>query len=156
MKKFLFLFLLLISTTVFADFSGKVVKVIDGDTVEVLTHRNTKVRIRLHGIDAPEKHQAYGNKSRLFLASLIAGKEITVKNKGKDIYNRTLGILYYQNSDINAKMVSNGYAWAYRYKNIPSNKAMVSLEKQAKKKRLGLWRDKNPIEPWKFRKANKK
>lgn len=151
MIKYLLLLLLLFSSWAHTDFSGNVVKVIDGDTVDLLIAQNKKIRIRLADIDAPEREQPYGEKSRQFLATLIAGKQVFVKDKGKDIYQRTLGTIYVKKINVNAKMVSNGYAWAYRYKNKATNQTMVLLESQAKQKRLGLWQSKKPVAPWEFR-----
>lgn len=148
------LFLSLI-TQVNADFKGKVVKVIDGDTVDVLTSQKQKIRIRLLDIDAPESRQAYGNVSRKYLASLIAGKNVFVKGNKKDIYRRTLGTIFYNKININAKMVENGYAWAYRHKGIANSKKMVKLESIAKQNKRGLWQDKKPIAPWNFRYQNR-
>ncbi|MBE2985335.1 thermonuclease family protein [Campylobacter sp. RM6883] len=127
---------------------AKVVKISDGDTITVLTPQKEQVKVRLHGIDAPEKKQAYGNKSRQFLSNLIAGKEVEVKEKGKDIYKRTIGTIYLNGTDINTQMVASGYAWAY----VKYSKDYVNLEKEARRQKLGLWRDKKPIPPWEFRK----
>lgn len=149
------LFFIVISQ-VQADFNGKVVKVIDGDTVDILTPKKQKVRVRLLDIDAPESRQAYGNAARKYLATLIAGKNVFVKENKKDIYQRTLGTIFLNQININAKMVESGFAWAYRYKGVANNKNMVKLESKAKQNRKGLWRDKHPIAPWDFRYRNKK
>lgn len=146
----------LFSSFVYADFAGKVVKVIDGDTIDVLTNTKQKIRVRLLDIDAPEKKQAYGNVSRKYLASLVAGKAVFIKESKKDIYQRTLGTVFSNKININAKMVESGYAWAYRYKGIANNQEMVRLETQAKQNKKGLWKDKNPIAPWDFRHRNKR
>ncbi|OCG38103.1 hypothetical protein A9G26_00395 [Gilliamella sp. Bim1-2] len=143
------------NTLVYADFNGKVVKVIDGDTVDILTIKKQKIRVRLLDIDAPESKQAYGNVSRKYLASLIAGKNVFVKENKKDIYKRTLGTIFLNKVNINAKMVEKGYAWAYRYKGVANNKMMVKLETRAKQNKKGLWKDKHPIAPWDFRHNNK-
>ncbi len=149
------LFFIVISQ-VQADFNGKVVKVIDGDTVDILTPKKQKVRVRLLDIDAPESRQAYGNAARKYLASLIAGKNVFVKENKKDIYQRTLGTIFLNQININAKMVESGFAWAYRYKGVANNKNMVKLESKAKQNKKGLWKDKHPIAPWDFRYRNKK
>ena len=149
------LFFIVISQ-VQADFNGKVVKVIDGDTVDILTPKKQKVRVRLLDIDAPESRQAYGNAARKYLASLIAGKNVFVKENKKDIYQRTLGTIFLNQININAKMVEGGFAWAYRYKGVANNKNMVKLESKAKQNKKGLWKDKHPIAPWDFRYRNKK
>jgi micrococcal nuclease len=156
--KKLFLSIILIFVVigqVHADFNGKVVKVIDGDTIDVLTSKKQKIRVRLLDIDAPESRQAYGNASRKYLASLIAGKTVFVKENKKDIYHRILGTVFLKQNNINAKMVENGFAWAYRYKGVANNKKMVKLESKAKQNKKGLWKDKHPIAPWNFRYQNK-
>lgn len=148
----IFIILFFLSNTLtYADFSGKVVKVIDGDTVDILTVKKQKIRVRLLDIDAPERGQAFGNASRRYLASLIAGKNVSVKENKKDIYKRTLGTIFFNEVNINAKMVESGYAWAYRYKGVADNKIMVKLEVNAKQNKKGLWKDKHPIAPWDFR-----
>lgn len=157
LRKFLLsiaLFLTVISQ-VQADFNGKVIKVIDGDTVDILTPNKQKIRVRLLDIDAPESQQAYGKTSRKYLASLIAGKNVFVQESNKDIYQRTLGTIYLEQININAKMVANGFAWAYRYKGIVNNNNMLKLESKAKQNKKGLWKDKRPIAPWEFRYRNK-
>ena len=158
LKRFLIFILLsfFLNSFVYADFSGKVVKVIDGDTVDILTVKEQKIRVRLLDIDAPESNQAYGNKSKQYLASLIAGKEVFVKSSKKDIYKRTLGTIFLNKVNINAKMVESGYAWAYRYKGKANNKLMVKIEAKAKQSKKGLWKDKKPIAPWDFRRNNKR
>ena len=140
---------------VHADLNGKIVKVIDGDTVDILTPEKQKIRVRLLDIDAPESRQAYGNASKKYLASLIAGKSVFIKENKKDIYQRTLGTIYLEQININAKMVENGFAWAYRYKGVVNNNNMLKLESKAKQNKKGLWKDKHPIAPWEFRYRNK-
>ncbi|RKS87441.1 endonuclease YncB(thermonuclease family) [Orbus hercynius] len=149
------LLLLFISSAALADFSAKVINVIDGDTIDVLTSHDQRIRIRLYGIDAPERGQAYVNKSRQFLTTLIGGKTVQITHKGGDIYHRSLGTVYYINDNINAKMVENGYAWAYRYRGNVAVPSMVALESAAKANRLGLWQDNNPTPPWDFRQNNR-
>ena len=131
---------------------GTVIKVIDGDTIDVLDSNQTKHRIRLYGIDAPEKKQSYGNKAREFLASLIAGKEVKVLIKNKDKYQRSIGLILLDGMDINKEMVKNGYAWAY----IEYSKDYATEEADAKSFKLGLWADENAIKPSEFRKKKKR
>nr|WP_269093259.1 thermonuclease family protein [Aliarcobacter butzleri] len=129
---------------------GKVVKVSDGDTITVLTSDKTQYKIRLNDIDAPEKKQAFGNKSKDNLAKYIAGKTVKVEYKTKDKYKRILGTIYYNNIDINLKQVKDGYAWVY--KKYSKNKDYYNAEKVSRENKKGLWIDKNPIAPWEFRK----
>ena len=143
--------LLILSSYLFSlELIGKVVKVSDGDTVTILTSDKTQHKIRLNDIDAPEKKQAFGNKSKDNLAKYIAGKTVTVQYQKKDKYKRILGTFYYNNTDINLQQVKDGYAWVY--KKYSNNQTYYKAEKLARDKRVGLWIDKNPLEPWEFRK----
>lgn len=128
-------------------FSAKVVKISDGDTITVLQNKQ-QIKVRLFGIDAPEKKQDYGQRSKQFLASLIAGQVVEVEPKGKDRYKRTLGIIHHKGQDINAQMVLNGYAWAY----VKYSRIYVDQEKLARENKRGLWQSSNPTPPWVWRK----
>ncbi|QCD52826.1 thermonuclease family protein [Campylobacter sp. RM16192] len=141
------LLLTLILPTLALALSGKVIKVSDGDTITILQNKQ-QIKVRLFGIDAPEKKQAYGEKSRKFLANLIAGQIIEVREKGKDKYKRVLGVVFHKGQDINAQMVSNGYAWAF----IKYSKDYVKHQEYAVSKKFGLWADKEPVAPWEWRK----
>lgn len=117
------------------ELQGKVVKVIDGDTIRVLDSAKQEYKIRLYGIDAPEKKQAFGNKAREYLASLIAGKEVKVLVKDKDRYQRNIGLVELNGMDINKEMVKNGYAHAYT----EYSEDYISEEADARAFKLGLW-----------------
>ncbi len=132
---------------------GKVIKVSDGDTVTILTEDKVSHKIRLNDIDAPEKKQPFGNKSRDNLASYIAGEIVTVKYKSKDKYGRILGTIYFENLDINLQQIKNGYAWVY--KQYSKNQTYYQEEQKAKELKKGLWIEKNAIAPWEFRKQKK-
>lgn len=142
--------LLLIPIMLFA-LEGKVINISDGDTITILTKDKEQIKIRLFGIDAPEKKQAFGNKSKQYLSNLVAGRIVNIKSKGKDKYKRTIGIVYLNGQDINAKMISAGYAWAF----VKYSDKYINEELIAKNKKLGLWQDKEPIPPWEFRKNKK-
>lgn len=145
MKQMLFLVLATLSLLAHP---AKVIKISDGDTITVLSGKE-QTKVRLYGIDAPEKKQDYGQRSKQFLASLIAGQVVEVEPKGKDRYKRTLGIIHYKGQDINAQMVLNGYAWAY----VKYSKIYVDQEKTARKNKLGLWQSSDPTPPWEWRKG---
>lgn len=125
---------------------SKVIKISDGDTITMLSGKE-QTKVRLYGIDAPEKKQDYGQKSKQFLASLIAGQVVEVEPKGKDRYKRTLGIVHYKGQDINAQMVLNGYAWAY----VKYSRIYVDQERLARENKRGLWQSSNPTPPWEWR-----
>nr|DAP02207.1 MAG TPA: nuclease-like protein [Caudoviricetes sp.] len=126
---------------------SKVIKISDGDTITVLSGKE-QTKVRLYGIDAPEKKQDYGQRSKQFLASLIAGQVVEVEPKGKDRYKRTLGIIYYKGQNIDAQMVLNGYAWAY----VKYSRIYVDQEKTARENKRGLWQSSDPTPPWVWRK----
>jgi len=98
----------------YLDCPCKVVKVTDGDTVHVLDQSTVKHKIRLGGIDAPEKKQAFGKKSKQNLASLVAGKQVEVEYNKRDRYGRIIGKLIKDGQDINLLQIKHGYAWHYQ------------------------------------------
>lgn len=140
--------LLALSGSAWADFSGLVVRVLDGDTIEVLFDGRA-VRIRLAEIDAPEKNQAFGTSSKQTLASMVFRRTVTVVESGPDRYGRTLGVIFIDGMNVNAAMVEQGMAWAYRQ--YVTDKSLFQLETQARAARRGLWADPAPVEPWLFR-----
>ena len=134
--------------TTSADFSGKVTMVIDGDTVII-----SGKRVRLSGIDAPETRQQFGDVSTKALKSLINGRHVKVKTSKKDRYKRYLGTIYLRGADVNLLMVKKGNAWVYRRYN--KNPKYLSAEKRAKRKIIGLWKEKNATPPWVWRYNNR-
>ena len=135
--------------------SGKVVKIADGDTFTLLVNNHDQVKVRLDGIDAPEKKQAFGNKAKQFLSSMIRGVPVTVKVLKKDRYGRSIGkVSTSKVKDVNLEMIKAGYAWHYKEYN--KEKSYASAEINARKRKLGLWQDRNPIKPQDFRKMKRK
>ena len=133
--------------------SGEVVAIADGDTLTLLVDK-TQHKIRLYGIDAPERGQAYGTKSKERLGELCANKAVTVRVTDKDRYGRLVGVVKVPDgTDVNREMVADGLAWWYR-KYAPNDKELEKAEKDAREQRKGLWADKKPMPPWEFR--NKK
>lgn len=131
-----------------ADFCGRVVKVHDGDTVTVLAG-GVERRVRLVGIDAPERGQPHGSAARRGLAARVGGRVVQVIERGTDSYGRTLGRVLVAGSDANAAQVRDGYAWVYRrFENDP---ALIAHEAEAKAAGRGLWRDPEPLPPWVWR-----
>ena len=97
----------------FADFTGPVVSILDGDTIEVL-HNTRAERIRLNGIDCPEKGQAYGNRAKQATSALVFGKEVMLQTHGKDKYKRTLAdVLLLDGTNVNHTLVKDGWWWWY-------------------------------------------
>lgn len=136
------------------EFTGRVIKVVDGDTIQVL-HDYTPVKIRLAGIDCPEKSQAFGNQAKNFAAEQCFGKQVTVNDRGHDRYGRTIGeVILPDGNDLNHKLVQNGLAWWYR-QYAPRDTELAQLEMQAREQQRGLWADRNPMPPWDFRKQER-
>lgn len=137
-----------------ADFTGLVVSVLDGDTIEVL-HNNRAERIRLSGIDCPEKGQAYGTRAKQAASALVFGKEVTLQMYGKDKYGRTLAnVVLADGTNVNHELVKEGWCWWYR-KYAPGNTELEKLEKEARDSKKGLWADPASIPPWVYRKARR-
>jgi len=138
-----------------ATFSGEVVSILDGDTVEVLVNQRP-VRVRLAEIDAPEiRHgtrnpgQPFGERSRQSLAGMIFRQNVIIDAEGTDQYGRTIGTIMEGNVNVNAEMVRLGMAWVYRH--YSHDPALIQLEQQARAERRGLWADPNPVPPWDYR-----
>jgi endonuclease YncB( thermonuclease family) len=150
--------LLLSSAGAFADTLNcpcKVVKVTDGDTIHVLDQQKERHKVRLAGIDAPEKKQAYGNKSTQNLAKMIAGQNVEVEYNKRDRYGRIVGKVLRDGQDVNLSQVIEGYAWHYKkYQREQSKIDQVlysSGETEARARRIGLWSLPKPVPPWEFR-----
>lgn len=138
-----------------ASLYGKVVGVSDGDTITILTKDKQSIKIRLVEIDAPEKDQPWGQKSKQALSDLVFSLNVTVDSARKDRYGRTLGTVFLGNININQHMVENGNAWAYTQ--YVRDQRYFELQKNAKAKQLGLWslNQDQTIAPWEWRKKRR-
>ncbi|MBP8304029.1 MAG: thermonuclease family protein [Phycisphaerae bacterium] len=134
------------------EFSGPVVHVADGDTIEVL-HSGRPERIRLNAVDCPEQGQAFGTAARQFTSSLVSGQDVTVRSSGQDQYGRTIGdVLLPDGRSLNQELVRAGMAWWYRaYSN---DRVLGDLESEARSERRGLWSDPHPTPPSQWRRQN--
>lgn len=152
LSKFALVGLLALPLVAHAEVTGRVTRVLDGDTIEILRDK-TPVRIRLAAIDAPERKcsQAFSEASRQSLATMVAGRTVTVIDQGTDRYGRTLGQVVAGRLDVNAEQVRLGYAWRYRAYSTDPN--LMAYEARARIARRGLWRDKAPIAPWDWRRT---
>ena len=130
---------------------GKVVGVSDGDTITVM-HDGKGEKIRLYGVDSPEKDQDYGQKAKQFTSDSVFGKTVDVKPMDTDRYGRTVGIVSYDGVSLNAELIRSGHAWVYRqYCKEPRCKEWEFIEAKAKDEKNGLWSIPNPVPPWDFR-----
>ncbi|EAB8017793.1 nuclease [Salmonella enterica subsp. enterica] len=152
MLRLILLFLLILSPAIQATLTGRVVRVIDGDTVVVLAAPATEIRIRLAGIDAPEKGQPFGQRARQFLASRVTGRVVEISGDSRDRYGRILGTLWADGRDINAELVCSGMAWTYRVRSRVQSPAYLQCENTAREQRKGLWQEPSPVPPWQWRK----
>ena len=142
---------LLIASSACADFTGKVVHVVDGDSITVL-HGREHVSVRLVDIDAPEHTQPFSNRSKRALEALVMGRTVLVVEHGQDRYHRTLARIYRGELDVNAEQIRKGMAWVYRHHSADSN--LEQLEAEARKQGRGLWQGLEPVPPWEWRKTH--
>ena len=141
------LFVLLLPGIAFA-LSGRVISVTDGDTITLLVSGNRQVKIRLYGIDCPEKKQAFGQAARKFTAGMVAGRTVNVQDMGPDRYGRTVGIV----GNLNEALLQAGLAWVYpQFCKASFCQKWKLMEAEARRARRGLWKEGNPVAPWKWR-----
>lgn len=138
---------------------GRVVGISDGDTITVLDAGNRQYKIRLAGIDAPESHQAFGQKSKANLSALVFNRQVVAQCTKTDKYRREICKVLVDDIDANLEQVRAGMAWWYRHyakeQSRQDQEAYEAAEFNAKIRRTGLWADKNPMPPWDFRKSGK-
>lgn len=148
-KSYLFLLTFLLCS---CSSEAVVIKVYDGDSI-TLSHQNNQHKVRLRGIDAPELKQTYGQKSKELLKSKILNKKVQFKVFNKDRYNREIAEIWLEGQNIGFFMVENGAAW--QYTQYSTDKRLSDVQSKAKKNRIGLWQNKNPVPPWEWRKNDK-
>lgn len=138
---------------------GQVVGVTDGDTITVLDDQHIQHKIRLAGIDAPEKAQAFGQRSKEHLASLVFGRRVLIEAEKQDRYKRTVGKVVIDGRDANLAMVVAGLAWHYKKyqgEQSSSDRLLYSdAERGAREVRRGLWQDADPTAPWDWRQSKR-
>ncbi|BAL23711.1 hypothetical protein AZKH_1389 [Azoarcus sp. KH32C] len=136
-------------------YSGRVVAIADGDTLTVRDTANVQHKVRLSGIDAPEKRQPFGNVSRQHLAELVFGRYVAIEYHKVDRYGRELGKVLVADRDANLAQIRAGLAWHYkRYEGEQPSRDRAEYsdaETEARVARRGLWHDSTPVAPWDFR-----
>jgi len=137
--------------------TGRVVAIADGDTLTALDEHKVQHKIRLAGIDAPEKRQAYGQRSRQSLADLVFNRVVQIELGKKDRYGRGVGKVMLDGQDINLELLRLGLAWHYkayeREQSVQDRALYAQAEQQARLHKLGLWSDAQHMPPWEFRKG---
>jgi endonuclease YncB( thermonuclease family) len=132
----------------------RVVNVHDGDTLTCLDEGNKQHRIRIDGIDAPERGQPFGTVARDRMTALAKGKTATIHGHGNDRYGRLLATVEIEGDDLGRRLVEEGLAWHYvQFNNDP---LLAAAEQKARAARRGLWADAKPVPPWEWRKAEKR
>ncbi len=135
--------------------SGQVISIIDGDTYDLLTKEHKTIRVRMEGIDAPEKGMPYSKVSKDYLGNLCFGKNIRFEKSKNDNNGRAIGFSYLEDgTELSHEMVKAGMAWHFKKYN--SDEGLADLEQLARASKLGLWTEENPIPPWEIRKMNRK
>ncbi len=138
--------------------TGEVVGITDGNTITVLNSETMKdVKIRLYGIDTPEKGQAFGKKAKQFTSDMVFGKVVEVEVMDTDRYGRTVALVAVNKQILNEELLKAGYAWVYyQYCHEMICHAWADYQFAAKLDKRGLWRDPDPIPPWEFRRKKRK
>lgn len=157
MKSYIVALLFVLSSTAAFAWPGTVTQVHDGDTITVEREdTKEKVRVRLYGVDAPEKKQPFG-KEATGGAGVVFGKRVSITEIASDRYGRSVAIVVDLDTgtSLQETMLESGLAWVYpQYcKGCTTWRAM---EKEARAKRVGLWQDERPVQPWEWRKSKKK
>lgn len=138
-----------------ADLTGRVIKVYDGDTITIIDSAKNQHRIRLAQIDAPERNQPWGTKSRNNLNGILSGNNVTVKVHGKDNYGRVIGTVFLNGIDLCKEQVKSGNAWVFtRY---AFDNDLVAIQRSAEENKIGLWglTSNERIQPWVWRQQQK-
>lgn len=132
---------------------GVVINVTSGDIVTVW-EKEKQYKIKLYGIDTPEKKQAFGMKAKKFTANMVFNKSLTVLPKDIDQYGRIVGVIYIAQKCLNEELVKNGLAWVYKkYCSESFCDKWLKLEKEARENKFGLWIDTGSVSPWDFKKS---
>lgn len=151
MKLATLIFFTFFSALLFAQHSGKVIAIKDGDTVVVLLDGNVQKTLRFAEVDCPESGQPFGKNAKQFTSDQIFGKTVDFWETDTDRYGRTIAKIFYDHGKyISAELIKNGFGWWYYW--YSTDKRLQQLEQEAKIKNLGLWSDKNSVAPWEWRK----
>jgi endonuclease YncB( thermonuclease family) len=131
-------------------FDARVVAVLDGDTIEVLVGRERR-RIRLAGIDTPERGQPWAERSKQALSRRVFGREVRINAVDTDRYGRTVGEVYADDVCVGCELVREGHAWVYR--RFSDDAVLLALEEEARAARRGLWAlpEAQRVPPWQWR-----
>lgn len=136
------------------DMSGRVVKIADGDTLTIIDADRVKHKVRLFGIDTPERDQSYYRSATNALSVLVSDRIVGIDVKDTDSYGRTVGVVYIDGRSVNLQMVRSGHAWWYK-RYAGRNQPLREAEEHARASKLGLWAAPNPTAPWEWRRQHR-
>jgi len=137
-----------------AEFTGRVIKVLDGDSLVVLS-QGSWIEVRLFGVDAPEYGQTYADQAKYHLSRLVYNRKVNVRVRDTDQYGRVVGeVVLPGGFNVGQEMVKSGLAWWYR-RYAPDDADLARFEAKARQAKSGLWKVPHPIPPWKFREENR-
>jgi endonuclease YncB( thermonuclease family) len=143
-----------------ATLEGLVIRVADGDTLDVLDDGKRPLRVRLLGIDAPESGQSYGKVARQVFRDRVIQQRVTVLVQGRDRYGRLVGKVLLAGVDLNLELVKEGLAWHYVHyakDQFPGDaEAYAQAERQARAAQQGLWAQTSPQAPWEWRQEHRR
>ena len=138
--------------------NGRVISIADGDTLTIIDQTNSQHKIRLAGIDTPEKNQSFGQQAKTSLADLVFNQHINIDYTKIDQYGRIVGKIKLNGRDINLIQIQSGLAWHYKKyqkeQSVEDRHAYASAEDAARGAGLGLWGESNPVPPWDFRRQH--
>jgi micrococcal nuclease len=126
---------------------GRATNIVDGDTLDVQLDSGP-IRVRLHGVDAPEKAQPHGKEATAALSRWVLGKQVEIEPVAQsDAYGRLVGIVYVADTNANAELISSGHAWAFRRYMRNADAKLCELEAEARNGKRGLWSLSEQIAP---------
>jgi micrococcal nuclease len=130
--------------------AGYVATVVDGDTLHLrVDGKHRPIKLRLHGVDCPERSQAYGREASALTRTLVLAKKVTVLAKKRDRYGRLVGSVMIDGKSLAARLIGAGACW--HYKRYSKSRKLADLQARAKRDKLGLWARKEAIPPWRYR-----
>jgi endonuclease YncB( thermonuclease family) len=137
------------------DLEGRVVKIMDGDSLSLLDQNNRQVTVRLFGIDTPEWNQPHGERAKRALEKMVDGRRVGVVTEDTDTFGRTVGTVFIGNTNVNLAMVKAGHAWWFaRY--APYERQLAAAEESARERGIGLWSSGEPKPPWQWRREQRR
>jgi endonuclease YncB( thermonuclease family) len=157
-KIYLYILIAFFMTSPAYAFPARVISVADGDTITVLTADHQQIRVRLYGIDCPERRQPFGNRARQATTGAVHGRDVNIHPIDTDRYGRTVALVAAPGREmLNSWLVKEGMAWVYTQYCTRADVCdrLRELEREAREKKVGLWADGKAVEPWVWRRKGR-